>query len=401
MHIETGKKLVFGLRTLCDGVKKRLWIATPFIGYWTAVRKIIGRAWLDNGKVDVRLITDTREPSNLNYETIKHFYDRGKIKNLLGLHAKIYIIDDLAVLTSANLTKTAFAKRYEVGIFLSELSSKPLINLFDKWWEHISEQIPQDWPPEPRKPGKSKGKEETDFEGLRDLCELPPDPGDPCAKIAPIFREYDLFLQSYYEFADIYKKIQRIWPNSPLYFETDSFLNYLFHQAPGKPSHQYDTYKPRLLTRHKRVNEIKYYAAKYRKWISEGSEGIETKRWRDRSSEIIRELLDKKKIFDLNRDDIESVVNQFNCMNSLELNKIRFLNPRNNDINKIRNSWYNLLYGDASLQTRMNDCKNALYSFGSSSIHELLGFFNPDKYPIRNTNSSSGLRFFGYSVSVY
>ncbi len=103
----------------------------------------------------------------------------------------------------------------------------------------------------------------------------------------------------------------------------------------------------------------------------------------------------------LNRADIKKIVDQLNCMNSMPLVKSKFLNPDNNNINKIRVAWKNLLYGEKPLQARMSSCKNSLYSFGRSSVHELLGFFNPVEYPIRNTNSNAGLRFFGHDVSAY
>lgn len=401
MKIETGTELVNKLRSLCNSVQKRLWIASPFIGNWTAVRKILGRKWVDNGNVIVRFITDTSDINNVNYETIKCFHDRGEIKSIRGLHAKIYIIDDCAILTSANLTKTAFSKRYEVGIFLSEVEARSLINLYNKWWENVAEDIPPDWIPKISRRSTNKEKEEISGEGLPVLWKLPPDPGDPLYKLAPRFLDYESFLRSYRDFAETFMKVQRIWHRTPLYFETDSFLNYLFHHAPGTPTRQYKKEKPRLLSKEERGKEVKKYASIFRKWISEGSDGVENRRWREESSKIIRKLLSKENILEVDRDDIKLVVDQLNCMNSMPLAKSMFLNPKNNEIKKIRIAWRNLLYGDGPLQARMSDCKNTLKYFGRSSIHELLGYFKPDEYPLRNTNSSAGLRFFGYDVSVY
>jgi len=85
----------------------------------------------------------------------------------------------------------------------------------------------------------------------------------------------------------------------------------------------------------------------------------------------------------------------------MPLAKSMFLNPRNNDIKTICNAWENLFYGTAPLQSKMSECKNSLKYFGRSSIHELLGYFEPNKYPLRNSNSSAGLRFFGYDISAY
>jgi hypothetical protein len=65
------------------------------------------------------LLTDTTNKGWLDKQTIDVMNSHGKIKHLLGLHAKLYIIDDHALVTSANLTDTAFARRHEVGVFLS------------------------------------------------------------------------------------------------------------------------------------------------------------------------------------------------------------------------------------------------------------------------------------------
>lgn len=247
----------------------------------------------------------------------------------------------------------------------------------------------------------AKEKEETSDKGLKNLWKLPSDPGDPTNNLASRFLDYESFLRIYRDFAESYRKAGRIWRNSPLYFETDSFLNYLFHHAPGTPTKLYKREKPRSLNEYERQKEIREYASQFKEWISKGSEGVERGHSRDDASRIINKLLDKEKILTIDRNDIKQVIDQLNCMNSLPLNKSRFLNPKNNETNKVRIAWKNLLYGDAPLPVRMNDCKNALEYFGRSSIHELLGFFEPKKFPLRNTNSNAGLRFFGYEVSVY
>lgn len=402
MKLETGTHLVNKLRSLSDAIQKRLWIASPFIGNWTAVRKILGRKWIDDASVEVRLITDTSDSSNFNYETIKWFHDRGKIKHIRGLHAKIYIIDDCAVITSANLTNTAFSKRYEIGIFLSEVEAKSVIELYNKWWVNIAEETAPDWPFKISHRSSTLEKEEISGEGLPELWELPPDPGQPSDKLASKFLDYESFLRAYRNFANLYmKEVQRIWPNAPFYFETDAFLNYLFHHAPGTPTRQYRKKKPRALSKNERINEINRHASLFKKWTSAGSDGVESSRWREESSKIIRKLLSKENILEINRDGIKQVIDQLNCMNSMPLAKSMFLNPNNNELTKIRTTWKNLLYGEGHLQARMSNCKNTLKYFGRSSIHEILGFFNPDEYPLRNTNSSAGLRFFGYDVSVY
>jgi len=49
----------------------------------------------------------------------------------------------------------------------------------------------------------------------------------------------------------------------------------------------------------------------------------------------------------------------------------------------------------------MSECDGRLRHFGKSSIQELVAFYRPNKFPLRNTNANAGLRFFGYDVPVY
>lgn len=93
MNILTGQNLIDTLRNLCDNVKRRLWIASPYIGSLNSVTKILGGKWLKDSNVSVRLIADLKELSRLSIDTISAFENRGVVKSLRGLHAKIYIID--------------------------------------------------------------------------------------------------------------------------------------------------------------------------------------------------------------------------------------------------------------------------------------------------------------------
>src|SRR5438552_929785 len=104
MKIASGKQLSTGLRSLADGVQERLWISSPFVGGWFAVKCLIGLAWRNNPHIDVRLLTDIDNPGALNRVTMKEIETHGQIKHLKGLHAKTFIVDDRALVASANLT---------------------------------------------------------------------------------------------------------------------------------------------------------------------------------------------------------------------------------------------------------------------------------------------------------
>jgi len=83
--------------------------------------------------IGVRLITDQEECSTTTQAL--ELFGLPRIKHLRGLHAKIYILDGIALITSANLTETAFTKRHEVGIFLNSDAIKEMVAIFEKWWE--------------------------------------------------------------------------------------------------------------------------------------------------------------------------------------------------------------------------------------------------------------------------
>lgn len=396
MIIKFGTDLNSALREMCNKVKKRLWLAVPFIGNWETVRRILGKKWLVDENVEVRLLTDIDESTRFNYETIKCFQSKGLIKHLKGLHAKVYIADDNALVTSANLTNTSFTKRYEIGLFFSSNETGAIIKIFNDWWS-IAEKIPPDWILTLKDHKSRLEIEETSGTGLERLWLLPPDPGD-VAFISERFLDYENFCQSYADFADIYKNIQRVWPRAPLYLEIDSFLNYLYHEHQNIPSKAYDKKEPRRLDRAVRIREITRYAKQYKVWAL--SRKID-ERWREKNARAIQQLLSEDNIKKLSWRKVKRVVDQLNSLNSVKIARKKFLNPRNNTLKEIKEAWRYLLYGSDRLQARMFFCNKKLYGFGRSSICELLGFRYPDELPIRNKNANAGLRFFGYDVMAY
>jgi len=402
MRILSGQNLVDVMREHCDRLAKRLWIASPFIGEWSSVRRILGRKWVDDQNVEVRLITDAININRTAYKTVERFQRSGVVKSLHSLHAKIYILDDDVIVTSANLTGAAFFKRFEAGVLLSGSCATDVVSLYCQWWEHQAKQFPVDFTPRLSSQRAEVVKEETSGISLPRLWEAPADPGDPYAGLVSEFRDYALFLRCYQDFADAYSRIQQVWAGSPVYFETDAFLNYLFHEAPGKPSEKYRRKQPRRLNTESKEKEIKKYASMFASWLlSNEAATIDGPWWRPERSKVVRSKLARTRIKNLNRSDVKDVVKCLNCMNSHPLNRAMFLNPRNNTLGSIRSAWNNLLHGKGTLETRMSKCHRALKRFGKSSIQELVGFFYPDQYPLRNSNSNAGLRFFGYDVPVY
>ena len=171
MEILTGQALVNALRKLSDNVKERLWIAVPYIGGKVSIDKILGNNWHDDS-IEVKLLTDINS-LGIDSETLNLFLRKGNVKSLNGLHAKIYIIDDKCILATANLTNTAFAKRYEIGILCNSFQSLRITIVFEEWWTkaELVTQVNLD-------AFKNKPNSQTDENGyfLPELYNLPPLP---------------------------------------------------------------------------------------------------------------------------------------------------------------------------------------------------------------------------------
>ncbi len=399
MKILTNQDLVDRLRKISDKVTHRLWIAVPYIGGVTTIRRILGKAWFENPGVSVRLITDVAEASNVATETIDLFHQRGEVKSLSGLHAKIYIIDDICLLTSANLTNTAFRKRYEVGIILTGNQAQRVVNVFDNLWK-TSENIKPETFAEIVSENHDSNEDSNSGNLLDTLWELPTDPGDFLSNPSKRFLNYDRILADYKDFSEKYSSVQRLWAGKPLYLEIDGLFNFLYHHAPGVPSKEFSTGEPRKLSEKQQLAEIKKWGNEYRKWnltrrIDRGEDDIN---WRIRNSKFLKKQLAPSNINSIKKSDVYEILNRLNCMNAYPFNKTNIV--KNNSLSDIKRGINELVNGKEPLAVRMNNC-NKIKNLGSSSMNELLGFTYPNKYPLVNKNSNSGLRFFGYQLKAY
>lgn len=123
------------LRKRCDKATKRIWIVSPFVGGTNDIDCILGTNWKNN-EIDRRLILDAVSGS-MPKATITSFFNSGiQMKSLHGVHAKIYLVDDWCMLTSANLTGSAFSKRLEIGTVVDSTEDiAEIVETFNKWWE--------------------------------------------------------------------------------------------------------------------------------------------------------------------------------------------------------------------------------------------------------------------------
>ena len=368
------------LRNKCENAKKRIWIASPYIGALKDVQRIIGGKWL-LPSIECRILSDV-ESGFIREDTFNEFINNDVIvKHLDSLHAKIYIIDDWCLVTSANLTGTAFLCRYEMGFASNDIEE--VVNTFERWWSMAS--LVKSLPKKPLKAildyqdghlFKKKYKAQPYVTGKQD--------------------KYDALCEKYKDFANLYESItgrnpQMIADGFTLLQEIDCLFNFLYHDHPKTPSHGQK--KTNILSKEQKEKAIKTYFKDMSDYYAK-----DPQEWRLKRTKIIQRFLDEKSIDKIGWNEVEKVANCLHSLLSYQINKTKFLNPKNNRLDDIIDCWKQLLYTGRIDSSKIKYVTDRLKNFGLSSIYELIGWRYPNKYPLMNENSHCGMRFFGYTI---
>ena len=378
--ILSGQSLVDTLREHCDQATKRIWIASPYIGSFKDVQKIIGGNWM-RSHIDFRVLTDV-ESGFIRHDTYTGFIasPHTEIRSLFNLHAKIYLIDDWCLLTSANLTGMAFSARHEVGQVVS--GPEQVVKLFDQWWKKAQavSSVP-----------KSLPKSLADREDLPKPKRLYKLPQYTSGASDQFLKKYDQFK----EFASLYESVtgrnqQMVSNGFTLYEEVDYFFNFLYHRHPDKPSKEY-TKEVRSLSRRRVKQEI----LRYFELMSMSYES-EEEQWRLDRRNRIRELLPFKAGRSPRKEKIEEVLDCLHCLHSYGWHKPKILDE--NDPRSIAMAWNRLIQAPSINSQLIEEVIGEIKHFGMSSACELIAWYYPEKYPMINRNSESGMRFFGYTI---
>lgn len=374
--ILSGQHLVNALREHCDQAKERIWIASPYIGNFKDVQKIIGGNWM-RSHIDFRVLTDV-ESGFIRHDTYTGFIasPNTEIRSLFNLHAKIYLIDDWCLLTSANLTGMAFSARHEVGQVVSGIEQ--VVTLFDQWWKKA--EIVSSLPPSPSKTITNK-EDSTKYKVLYKLPKYTSGASDQFLKKCDQFKE----------FASLYESVtgrnqQMVDDGFTLYEEVDYFFNFLYHNHPDKPSKEY-TKEVRSLN--SREEEIRHY-------FELMSYESKKERWRLDRRNRIRELLPFKAGSSPRKEKIEEVLDCLHCLHSYPINKTKILSE--NDPRSIARAWNKLINAPFINAQLLEEVIGEIKNFGMSSACELIAWYYPKKYPMINRNSESGMRFFGFDI---
>ena len=381
MEILTEQQQIDILRNKCENAKNRIWIASPFIGTLKDVQRIIGGKWL-LPSINCRILTDA-DSGFIRKDTFDEFINNQVdiIRNLESLHAKIYIVDDWCLVTSANLTGTAFFCRYEMGIATNDIEK--IESTYIRWWNmakpvSVMSQMPQKTLVEYQDGArfKKKFKSQPYVSGKQD--------------------KYDALCEKYKEFAKLYEKVtgrnpQMVKDGYTLLQEVDYLFNYLSHDHPDKPSHEQKEVR-QLTDKQREKAIIKYFKDMSRHYVDD------PQLWRLERANMVQKLLAPDAIKKIGWNEAREITDCLHCLESYKINKIKFLNPKNNNIEDIRDCWNVLLHTGKIDNNKITIVKNRLRNFAWSSIRELIGWYYPNDYPLMNETSHRGMRFFGYNI---
>lgn len=267
MKILSEQLLADTIRKLTDKAEKRLWIAVPYLGTYQTVQEILGSAWLTKHKISFKLLVDINELNSISAASILLLKKRGLVQSLIGLHAKIYVIDDYCIIGSANLTRTSFTKRYEAAILLYPFESTKAIALFETFWNK-GKKI-SDTEIQIQEKSRSAKEDEGISKGLVTISKLHPTIFVNEESLGKKYLSYKSIVEQFRDFTMKYQVGigERLWNNVPIYYEVDSFLDYLFAHAPGTPSHQYKYSKAKSLNTEQQSVLIKKYIKLFKEYV--------------------------------------------------------------------------------------------------------------------------------------
>lgn len=387
IQIISEKAVVDNLSNLAQKATQRIWIATPYIGNFKTVSSVLGRkCQIESFKQGIRFLVDVGERGN--YRALNDIERFADIKTLRGLHAKIYIFDNVAIVATANLTRTSLTKRYEAAVILrKETDVNKVVKIFEEWWDEKAGEVKKI----PKKKKSLGSHEEPGGNGLKELWEMQKPPVSVDKKASKIIH----FHNAMKDFKKYYKNAIKPEPKLtklPSLLEVDNFFDYLFHHDSKQPSKKYkdkDRDK-RSLKEDKRVNAIKTHIPGYQEYLGakEGKGNVKgVMKKRKVHMEILKGKIDKKTFWELLGYNWSYQANERFLRKEVEQNK-----PK-----AIKDAFNHLLDENDDFDLRIRRCQSMLKGIGPSIISEMLAFYDP-KYPVMNGPSLCGLRMFGYDV---
>ena len=271
-----------------------------------------------------------------------------------------------------------FSARHEVGQVVSGLEQ--VVKLFDQWWRKA--QAVSSVPKSPSKTITDK-EDSNKYKVLYKLPKYTSGASDQFLKKCDQFKEFTSLYESVTG-----RNQQMVDDGFTLYEEVDYFFNFLYHDHPDMPSKEYTKVVRSLTSR-----EVKQEIRRYFKIMSYESE---KEQWRLNRRNRIRELLPFEAGSSPRKQEIKDVLECLHSLCSYPINMTRILS--NNNPRSIARAWNRLIKASSINSQLIKEVIGKIKYFGMSSACELIAWYYPEKYPMINLNSESGMRFFGYTI---
>ena len=135
MKFVYGKKLFKKFYELSSKAEKRAYITSAYVG--NNSYELLSQNVKDIE--DVRFIVNFSEDSvragAISPNGVKQLKEIGDVHSRKDLHAKVYMFDDFAIISSANFSRNAFENNLEVGIIINEsIIIRKIEKFFDELW---------------------------------------------------------------------------------------------------------------------------------------------------------------------------------------------------------------------------------------------------------------------------
>jgi hypothetical protein len=364
----------------------------------------ITSGWADQSK-NIHLIVSLRPPTN--YYSLKSIQIKSRISiHFLGdsFHSKFILFfrnnrPKYCVIGSSNFTSGGLFKNIETNVLLED----PLT--LDEMADHFNHLFNQSYILQPidlenykpiyekalRRLKQTEGEQKV-FQrkvlGKRTLQQKK-------KKINPKAKQYLIFWRQIDDVKEIVKDISsREYPGVPIYLTIDHFWHWI-------KTVWFKENKQRL-TINERGKVIPKLFLEYCKW--DKTTYNHTLGMAKRSKEIYSKLLSTRHIDKLTIEEARIV---YKNLHSSEKRVQRFYTDisfvHENKIEKIRSSLKYLLYSNDDIELRIHNlCHNPAYKLvqlSYSGIQEIIGWVNPDRFPLRNEKADFSIQVVGYDLN--
>jgi len=133
------KELYPVVRQLSSKSEDVFWVASPYLGL--RAHQVFSHKIVDAPPKDVRFIFGLDERAvregAVNPHEIEYFqklFNNRNIRTNSTFHAKLYVFDKKALVTSANLSQTAFQRNVEVGALVEGEQVEKIKRFYEKLW---------------------------------------------------------------------------------------------------------------------------------------------------------------------------------------------------------------------------------------------------------------------------